>query len=134
MTGTEIYSRLSQMAHERARDEKNALDQLTQRLGGIQLLSDDEEQQLHQAQQACQQDIQTQQRQLKKLNDYRQQHMHLAQAEQGLGSAQKALGDAIEARKGVAARTKKNWMTLHACKWRETIGRLCRRINGSSKR
>lgn len=131
MTGTEIYSRLSQMAHERAREEKNALDQLTQQLGDINILSDDEEQQLHQAQQTCQQQIQTQQRQLKKLNDYRQQHTHLAQAEQGLAAAQKALDEASDARKGVAARRQKlddiarvqvardDWQAVQTRQWQQ---------------
>ncbi|WBA08169.1 AAA family ATPase [Salinivibrio kushneri] len=104
MTGTEIYSRLSQMAHERARDEKHALDQLTQQLGDIQLLTDDEEQQLHQEQAQCQQHIHALQTQLRKLNDYRQQHTHFAQAQQGVETAQQALDEASAAKEGIAAR------------------------------
>nr|WP_086937661.1 AAA family ATPase [Thaumasiovibrio occultus] len=41
MTGGEIYSRLSVAAHERAKDEKQKLDQLQAQLGGIALLDED---------------------------------------------------------------------------------------------
>ncbi|OOF26311.1 AAA family ATPase [Salinivibrio sp. IB872] len=104
MTGTEIYSRLSQMAHERARDEKQALDQLMQQLGDIQLLSEDEEQQLVDEQAQCQQAVKHHQHQLKMLNDYRQQHTHLAQAQQALDDAQVALDEAEQEKAGVEAR------------------------------
>ncbi|SIN73573.1 AAA family ATPase [Salinivibrio sp. ES.052] len=129
MTGTEIYSRLSQMAHERARDEKQALDQLTRQLGDIQLLSEDDEQRLHQEQVECQQHIQVHQSELKRLNDYRQQHVHLAQAQQGLESAQQALDEASTAREEVATRREKldeiarvqvareDWQALQTHQW-----------------
>ncbi|WP_299015662.1 AAA family ATPase [uncultured Photobacterium sp.] len=46
MTGGEIYGRLSVAAYERAREEKQKLTQLQDKLGDIELLSDDDKQQL----------------------------------------------------------------------------------------
>ena len=42
MTGTEIYSRLSVAAHQRAGEEKSRLDALEAEAGAVQLLSDEE--------------------------------------------------------------------------------------------
>ncbi|OAN14252.1 exonuclease SbcC [Photobacterium jeanii] len=47
MTGGEIYGRLSVAAYERAREEKQHLDQLQAKLGDIALLSDEEKQALN---------------------------------------------------------------------------------------
>ncbi|MGB0847420.1 MAG: AAA family ATPase, partial [Thiolinea sp.] len=44
MTGGEIYSRVSVLAYERARTEKEAYQQLRAKLGDVTLLSDDEKQ------------------------------------------------------------------------------------------
>ncbi|MGL4857384.1 AAA family ATPase [Plesiomonas sp.] len=48
MTGGEIYSRLSQQAYTRAREEEQALTQLTAQLGDVALLSEPEKQALQQ--------------------------------------------------------------------------------------
>ncbi|MGL4957808.1 MAG: AAA family ATPase, partial [Plesiomonas sp.] len=48
MTGGEIYSRLSQQAYARAREEEQALTQLTAQLGDVALLSEPEKQALQQ--------------------------------------------------------------------------------------
>ncbi len=46
MTGGEIYSQLSIAAHERAREEKQALERLHDQLGDIALLSEDDKERL----------------------------------------------------------------------------------------
>ncbi|MGF1730257.1 AAA family ATPase [Photobacterium kasasachensis] len=46
MTGGEVYGRLSVAAYERARDEKQKLTQLQEKLGEIAVLSDEDKQQL----------------------------------------------------------------------------------------
>lgn len=47
ITGTEIYSQISIGVHERRADERKKLELLLAELAGVQLLSEEEEQQLH---------------------------------------------------------------------------------------
>ncbi|ELR65295.1 Exonuclease SbcC [Photobacterium marinum] len=58
MTGGEIYGRLSVAAYERAREEKQKLAQLQDKLGDIALLSDEEKQQLTEQVEALKQQVQ----------------------------------------------------------------------------
>ncbi|MBS3805490.1 MAG: AAA family ATPase [Oleiphilaceae bacterium] len=46
ITGTEIYSEISKLVHERRGEEKQTLDKLRAAMAGIQLLSDEDEQSL----------------------------------------------------------------------------------------
>lgn len=47
ITGTEIYSQISMCVHERRSDERKQLDLMQAELAGVQLLSEEEEQQLN---------------------------------------------------------------------------------------
>jgi len=54
ITGTEIYSQISQQAHSRYSDENRELDRLKNDLAGLRLLNADEERELRQQQKALQ--------------------------------------------------------------------------------
>ncbi|WP_064605685.1 AAA family ATPase [Photobacterium sp. J15] len=80
MTGGEIYGRLSVAAYERAREEKQKLAQLQDKLGDIALLSDEEKQQLTEQVEALKQQVQQLEGQ---INDFAK-HQQALQSENTL--------------------------------------------------
>ncbi|UTV27188.1 AAA family ATPase [Photobacterium atrarenae] len=101
MTGGEIYGRLSVAAYERARKEKQQLEQLQAKLGDIALLSEEEKQQLSEEVTALKEAISQLDEQINALAGHRQVLSHdallasrVAEAREALASAQQAQTEA----------------------------------------
>ncbi|PVZ72077.1 SbcC/MukB-like Walker B domain-containing protein [Pelagibaculum spongiae] len=82
LTGTEIYSEISQQVFEGTRQQENALSHLQAKSEGMQLLSVEQTQQLKHQQQQLAQSIQQQQRQQKTLQKQQQWRSQLQEKQQ----------------------------------------------------
>ncbi|WP_158161798.1 AAA family ATPase [Grimontia hollisae] len=87
MTGGEIYSRLSVAAYEKSKAEKNALETLREKLGGICILPEEEKTELREKLEAEKASLEGVLAQLDTLKNYRQTLASHAELENALAAA-----------------------------------------------
>ena len=91
MTGTELYSLISQQVYENAKQEQQALARLQEQLSAVDLLDDEQRAALLQQQQVQQQQLQQTEQAINLQHRYVQQQQQLQQSEQGLLQQQQQL-------------------------------------------
>ncbi|MDO6704676.1 AAA family ATPase [Photobacterium sp. 1_MG-2023] len=93
MTGGEIYGRLSVAAFEKAREEKQKLSQLQEKLGDIALLSDAEKQALDEAIADLKAQLTASEKRLAELGQHQQAMAHQADLQVRVTQSQQALAE-----------------------------------------
>ena len=88
ITGTSIYTEISELVHQRNLDEKQKLEQLAAELNGVMLLSADEEQQKRAELAATDSEIAELDKQIAALQAAIDWHQRLAELNQGLAAIQ----------------------------------------------
>ncbi|MGF1699181.1 AAA family ATPase [Photobacterium makurazakiensis] len=104
MTGGEIYGRLSIAAYERARAEKQQLEQLQDKLGDIALLSEEDKQQLVAQVDSLKQQVEQLDTQLQAFKQHQQALKIDAQLAERVGQVQKQLKQAEDDKEAAAPR------------------------------